>query len=304
MKVRSKIELIIVALLISSSCYAADVAQNAVADGSATVTGTEYVNGHNGVTSRQYTINSILALKTSVTGNAGSATNIGITDDTTTNATVYPAWVTTTTGNLPAKISSTKYSFNPSTGVLNAGGGILAGASTGVGLTGSNGSLALLGAGDGQDEDLKLDFNTTANTVGFSSTTGVTELNFSALNLATTGVLQGGVKISSDADGMDGTAMTAAGIRGTLFVATGAGTWTLPTAVEGMSACLMDSGTAHDLILDVQADDDIQLAGTEQANGVGITNASGSSTGDLVCVVAISAGHWATMGKAGTWASQ
>jgi hypothetical protein len=62
-----------------------------------------------------------------LTGNASSATtattatnatNIAITDDTTTNASVYPTWVTSTTGNLPQKTSSTKMSFNPSTGAL------------------------------------------------------------------------------------------------------------------------------------------------------------------------------------------
>ena len=51
---------------------------------------------------------------------ATNATNIAITDDTTTNATMYPVWVTTTTGNLPAKTASTKLNFNPSTGVLSA----------------------------------------------------------------------------------------------------------------------------------------------------------------------------------------
>jgi predicted dinucleotide-utilizing enzyme len=47
-------------------------------------------------------------------------TNIGITDDNTTNAVVYPLWVTSTTGSLPAKVSSTKLNFNPSTGALTA----------------------------------------------------------------------------------------------------------------------------------------------------------------------------------------
>jgi hypothetical protein len=49
----------------------------------------------------------------------GNATNIGITDDTTTNATMYPLWVTSTSGNLPAKVSSTKLTFNPSTGLVS-----------------------------------------------------------------------------------------------------------------------------------------------------------------------------------------
>jgi hypothetical protein len=51
---------------------------------------------------------------------ATNATNVGITNDTTTNATMYPTWVTTTTGNLPAKVSSTKFTFNPSTGTVTA----------------------------------------------------------------------------------------------------------------------------------------------------------------------------------------
>ncbi len=51
-------------------------------------------------------------------GTVANATNIGITDDTTTNATMYPLWVTANTGFLPAKVSSTKMTFNPSTGTL------------------------------------------------------------------------------------------------------------------------------------------------------------------------------------------
>ena len=69
-----------------------------------------------------------------IDGSAGSATtatnavNIGITDDTSTNADYYPVWVTNSTGNLPAKVSSTKLKFNPSTGVLTPTGGIGGGA--------------------------------------------------------------------------------------------------------------------------------------------------------------------------------
>jgi hypothetical protein len=51
---------------------------------------------------------------------ATNATNVAITDDTTTNATMYPAWVTANTGNLPATVSSTKMTFNPSTGLLTS----------------------------------------------------------------------------------------------------------------------------------------------------------------------------------------
>ena len=53
---------------------------------------------------------------------ATNATNTAITDDTTTATAVYPTWVTTTTGNLPLKTSSTKMSFIPNTGVLSVTG--------------------------------------------------------------------------------------------------------------------------------------------------------------------------------------
>lgn len=68
-----------------------------------------------------------------IDGSAGSATtatnanNTAVTDDTTTAATVYPTWVTANSGNLPQKVTSTKFTFNPSTGIINATGGICGG---------------------------------------------------------------------------------------------------------------------------------------------------------------------------------
>src|SRR6185369_7516556 len=58
----------------------------------------------------------------STTGNAGSATLTNLTDDTTTNATMFPTWVTTASGNQAQKVSSTKLTFNPSTGLLTSTG--------------------------------------------------------------------------------------------------------------------------------------------------------------------------------------
>lgn len=69
--------------------------------------------------------------------NATNATNIGITEDTTTNATMYPTWVTANTGNLPQKTTSTKLTFNPSTGVLSS----TSFTGAGTGLTGTGASF-------------------------------------------------------------------------------------------------------------------------------------------------------------------
>jgi hypothetical protein len=60
-----------------------------------------------------------------------------VTDDTTTNAVRYPLFASVTTGNLTTEyVSSTKYQFNPSTGLLTA-----------TGFSGSGANLTSLPAG-------------------------------------------------------------------------------------------------------------------------------------------------------------
>ncbi len=80
------------------------------------LTGTSY-NGSTGVT--------IAVDGSYVPTTATNAVNVGITDDTTTNTTMYPTWVTANSGNLPIKVSSTKLNFNPSTGSLTSTGNII-----------------------------------------------------------------------------------------------------------------------------------------------------------------------------------
>lgn len=77
----------------------------------------------------------------SLTGTATNATNAAITDDTATNATMYLTWVTANTGNLPQKVTSTKLTFNPSTGALGA----TSFSGAGTGLTGTASSLSIGG---------------------------------------------------------------------------------------------------------------------------------------------------------------
>lgn len=75
--------------------------------------------------------------QTSVSGNSGSTTTTAITDDTTTNGTEYITWVAAASGNQAQKVSSTKLTFNPSTGTLSA----TAFSGAGTGLTGTAASL-------------------------------------------------------------------------------------------------------------------------------------------------------------------
>jgi hypothetical protein len=78
------------------------------------------------------------------TWQANSAT-VAITDDTSTNATRYPLFSSITTGNINTEYtSSTKFQFNPSTGVLTATGFSGSGASL-TSLNGSNISSGTVG---------------------------------------------------------------------------------------------------------------------------------------------------------------
>jgi hypothetical protein len=92
--------------------------------GVTTLTGLAYGNGTSAFTVAT-AAQVVAVINTTAVTNATNATNTAITDDTTTNATVYPTWVTSTTGNLPQKTSSTKLSFNPSTGALSVSNKII-----------------------------------------------------------------------------------------------------------------------------------------------------------------------------------
>lgn len=89
--------------------------------GAATLTGVLKGNGTAAFSAATGTDVTTLIGANAVT-NATNSVNSGVTNDTTTNATMYPVWVTANTGNLPAKVTSTKLTFNPSTGMLTSTG--------------------------------------------------------------------------------------------------------------------------------------------------------------------------------------
>ena len=61
----------------------------------------------------------------------------------------------------------------------------------------------------------------------------------------------------------------------------------------------MYSTTAAAIVINPDDSDDITLNGTLLADGDSITSASGA--GDFICMVAIDATHWYTLGRSGTW---
>jgi len=138
---------------------------------------------------------------------------ITITDDTTTNATRYPLLSSVTTGTITGNnTSSTKLSFNPSTGVLSTAGLTSTGAITYGGVTLTN---AVTGTGK-----MVLDTSPTVN-------------NPTVTNYVESVVAIGTVTSSSTLALTNGTIQTA-----TLTAST-ACTFTMPTATAGKSFVLL-----------------------------------------------------------------
>lgn len=109
-----------------------------------------------------------------------------VTDDTTTNATRYPLFANQTTGNLSTEYTaSTKYQFNPSTGILTA-----------TGFSGSGSALTSLTAGNLSGT---IPSGVLGNSTLYIGTTGIT-LNRSSASQTLTGV---------SIDGSAGSATTA-----------------------------------------------------------------------------------------------
>ena len=81
------------------------------------LTGYMYANAAGAITASTTIPASAISGSISSTTNA---VNTGITDDTTTAATKYITWVDATSGNQPQKVTSSKLTFNPSTGAVTA----------------------------------------------------------------------------------------------------------------------------------------------------------------------------------------
>ncbi len=86
------------------------------------VTATTFIGNLTGLaslaTSATTALNATNATNAVSATTALNATNVGITNNTTTNATYYPTFVSATSGNLPLQVDSSTLTFNPSTNTL------------------------------------------------------------------------------------------------------------------------------------------------------------------------------------------
>ncbi len=150
-------------------------------------------------------------------------------------------------------------------------------------------------------EDLTLDFDSgTANEVKISSNSGVTEIDLSAISVITTGNIQGGIAITSTTAAT--LALTSANTLGDMHINGDADVidYTLPAAVEGLSACFYAGGNANVITIDsFDGVDTIYLNGASVGAGDAIDSAGGA--GDFICLIAVDATNWHTLGRSGTW---
>jgi len=74
---------------------------------------------------------------------------------------------------------------------------------------------------------------------------------------------------------------------------------TLPGAAPGLNACFYDGNGGGTVILDAAAGDAINLDGISVGTADAIDSAG--NVGDFICLLAIDASTWVTLGRSGTW---
>lgn len=106
---------------------------------------------------------------------ATAVSSVTVTDDTTTNATVYPTWAAGTSGAQAVTVSSTKITFNPSTGLLTSigfsGSGALLTSIPNGGLVNSSITVTA-GTGMSGGGSVSLGGSVTLNNAGVTSIVG------------------------------------------------------------------------------------------------------------------------------------
>ena len=154
---------------------------------------------------------------------------ITVTDDTTTNATRYPLFTSATTGTITGNnTSSTKFSFNPSTGVLSTVGLTSTGAITYGGITLTN---AVTGTGK-----MVLDTTPTIATPVLTNPTVTSYIETSPTQ----------VTVGTGTTALD-TTLSAGTVLRYILTASQATTFTMPTATAGKSFILILTQAASGL---------------------------------------------------------
>jgi len=170
--------------------------------------------------------------------------------------------------------------------------------STGVLITSDNdGAITFLGASAGNDEDLSMNLDDTANEVVFSSSTGVTAIDFSGF------VLKGKINTVVDNSATTYNVSAAEASSGTFFLNTNAGTKTyvLPGAAAGQMVCIKNGqGNAQVLRFDTDGTDYIVMSTGARTTAAGDYYNLSADAKNQMCAVCFDATDWYITSEVGT----
>ena len=155
------------------------------------------------------------------------------------------------------------------------------------------------------DENIKFT-KTGTDGITVGTDTGVTRVT-TALQLVTTGYVLGPIKIVAKSSDYTIGTDDANEAYGAIFINTGASTrtFTLPSAVAGMSCCIKNAqAVAQILRLDAGADDYIVMETGARTSAAAEYYGSTADAGAMLCVVAVDATDWHVTAKVGTWAQE
>ena len=170
-----------------------------------------------------------------------------------------------------------------------------------IALSAADGVFKISGVNGANNESLTIDVDSAANTATIGTDSGVTSVSFGSLALVTTGAITGAINIVEDSDGRS---ITASEAYGTLHVATGAGTWTLPDVCDsatGANICLYSTG-GNNVVLDCQAEDAFTYEGVTESDGEALD--SDDNAGEFICVVCAQANEWHVLGHTAGWTGE
>lgn len=182
---------------------------------------------------------------------------------------------------------------------FDATAGIKIGA-TGVLITSDDdGAITFLGTSAGFNESLTINLDDTENTAVVSSASGVTKVDFSAINLATTGYVDAGVLVSKVTDAT----ITVSGMA-TYYVNADDDAIAFNLPADGTNKCFCFANVLYARAITVNPDDAdyIVHAGTTAAAGEDYVS-SGART-DQVCLIGIDSSYWQVSSERGTWAEE
>jgi len=166
---------------------------------------------------KEYADNPYPSLGTALPIPVAVAGNSNITDDNTTNALMFPVWVTTNSGSLPLFVSSALLSWNPGTGIFTSTR--LVSSLTGIGST-------IIGGGSVNGEHSLIVSNTSIGTAAFSRINIVSDAGQSIIIRSnSSGFVTSGFNTANNAsisfDGSVGIVIAAIHANGTLNFYTG-----------------------------------------------------------------------------------